>query len=123
MNYNILGYGIYFFILLVVILYVGNALFRNGRPFCINSMNGDTRMADAINRIRISGYYLINLGYTVFILMIREELPDVKRLIEVLGFKLGVIVLSIGLMHVMNVLVLLAIGRIKKKTIHTNTNP
>ena len=119
MNYNILGYGIYFFIILFVVLYVGNALFKNGRLFCINSLNGDTRLADAINRMLLSGYYLVNLGYSVYILIIREEIFNSKRLIEILGFKLGAIILTLGIMHVMNVIVLASIGKMKKeKSIH-----
>ena len=122
MNYNILGYSIYFFILLFVILYVGNTLFKSGRIFCVNSFNGDTRMADAINRMLLSGYYLVNIGYSVYILVIREEIPDTKRLMEILGFKLGAIILILGMTHFLNLIVLTGIGRIKKKSIHTNTN-
>lgn len=122
MNYNILGYGIYFLIILFVILYVGHILFKNGRIFCINSLNGNTQLADAINRILLSGYYLINIGYSVYILIIREEIFNSKRLIEILGFKLGAIILALGIMHFMNVIVLAAIGKMKKKNQIINNN-
>jgi len=121
MNYNVLGYGIYFFVILIVILYVGSALFRNGRPFCVNSFRGDAGMADATNRILLSGYYLINIGYSFFVLIVKEDIPDVKRLMEVTGFKIGIIVLILGIMHILNLGILFIIGKIKsKKSIHNN---
>lgn len=120
MNYNILGYGIYFLIILFVVLYVGNALFSNGRLFCSYAFKKDARLADAINKMLLAGYYLINIGYSVYILMIREEIADGKRLLEVLGFKLGAIVLALGIIHLMNVIILAGIGiNQKRKLTHT----
>jgi hypothetical protein len=124
MNYNILGYGIYLAIILFVVLYVGKALFTNGRLFCIHAFNRDVRLADAINKMLLAGYYLINIGYSVFILIIREEIPDGKRLLEVLGFKLGAIVLALGIIHYLNVIIITGIGiRQKEKLNAYNINP
>ncbi len=124
MNYNILGYVIYFAVIFFVIVYVGKALFQNGRLFCINAFNKDVNLADSINKMLLSGYYLINIGYSIFILIIREEIADGKRLLEVLGFKVGAIVLALGIIHYINVIVLTGIGRSKKEKLTSgNINP
>ena len=117
MNYNILGYGIYFIVILLVILQVGNVLFKNGRLFCINSFHGNVRLADTINRMLLTGYHLVNIGYSVFILIIQEEISDTKQLMEILASKLGMLILALGILHFINVIVLTGIGKKKKQSI------
>ena len=114
MNYNILSYSIYSSITIFVIVWVGHLLFRNGRPFLINVFHGDAVMANAINKILLAGYYLINIGYAVVALKIWKEISSYRQTIEVLGYKIGIIVLILGIMHLFNVMILLEAGKIKK---------
>ena len=119
MNYNILTYLFYFLILLFVVLYVGMVLFKSGRPFLINTFSGNETMADAVNKFLLVGYYLTNIGYTVIALKIWEKVESPIQLLNVLSLKVGAIVLTLGIMHILNIISLVIIGKNKKSH---NTN-
>ena len=119
MNYNILTYGIYLLVTMVVVIYVGAVLFRNGRPFLINTFTGDIALADALNKVLLAGYYLVNTGYVVLALKVWDKVDTLTEMADVLGFKTGIILLTLGIMHLFNVVCLIAIGKNRKqRTIH-----
>jgi len=122
MNYNVLAYCLYLLITLFVIVYVGNMLFRNGCPFLLNTFGGNVQLADAINRILLAGYYLINIGYAVIVLKVWKQVVSLQEMLDVLGSKAGAIILGLGIIHMFNVAVLAAIGRKKGYLILTNKN-
>jgi hypothetical protein len=111
MNCNILTYIIYLLVTVLVIVRVGHLLHRHGRIFIINCLHGDVALADAVNRILLSGYYLVNVGYTVLALKIRVTITSVLEMTETLGKKIGWIVLILGIMHIFNVSILLISDR------------
>ena len=119
MNYNILTYSFYFLILLFVVLYVGAMLYKNGRPFLINTFSGNTPLADAVNKFLLAGYYLTNIGYTVIALKIWDKVESPIQLLNVLSLKVGAIILTLGIMHFINIITLVAIGKNRKSH---NTN-
>jgi len=119
MNYNILTYILYFLILLFVVLYVGAMLYRNGRPFLVNTFSGNEAVADAVNKFLLAGYYLTNIGYTIIALKIWDKVGSAIQFLNVLSFKVGAIVLTLGIMHFINIISLVIIG---KKRNHINTN-
>lgn len=100
-------------------LYVGAMLYKNGRPFLINTFSGNTTVADAVNKFLLSGYYLTNIGYTVIALKVWIKVESPIQLLNVLSYKVGVIVLTLGIMHFVNIISLVAIGKHKKSH---NTN-
>ncbi len=119
MNYNILTYLFYFLILLFVVLYVGMVLYKGGRPFLINTFLGNEILADAVNKFLLAGYYLTNIGYTIIALKIWDQVESPTQLLNVLSSKVGAIVLTLGVMHCINIITLIFIG--KNKKLH-NTN-
>lgn len=119
MNYNILTYLFYFLILLFVVLYVGMVLYKGGRQFLLNTFSGNETVADAVNKFLLAGYYLTNIGYTVIALKIWEKVESPTQLLNVLSLKVGAIVLTLGIMHFINILSLIFIGKNKKVN---NTN-
>lgn len=119
MNYNILTYLFYFLILLFVVLYVGMVLYKGGRLFLINTFSGNETVADAVNKFLLAGYYLTNIGYTIIALKIWERVESPIQLLNVLSLKVGAIVLTLGVMHFINIISLVAIGKRKKLN---NTN-
>ena len=115
MNYNIISYSFYFLILLFIVLYVGAVLYRNGRPFLINTFSGNILLADAVNKFLLVGYYLVNIGYTILFLKSTENIDSVMDVYNVLSVKAGAIVLTLGIMHFMNVILLIAIGKNRRQ--------
>jgi|SRR6218665_314925 len=124
MNYNVLTYLLYLAIILYVVIYVGTMLYRNGIHFLIETFHGDKIMAMALNRFLIAGYYLLNIGYSIIILKIWQQVQTFQQMLEVLSFKAGGIILMLGIMHLFNLLCCVFIGRRKrnKKIISTINN-
>jgi hypothetical protein len=120
MNYNICTYVFYLLITLVVVLNVGHVLFKNGRVFLINTFNGNEVIADSVNKVLLAGYYLINAGYCITVLKVWETVISFQQMINVLSFKSGFIILTLGIMHLFNVLVLIRIGKNSKNKLYTN---
>lgn len=116
MNYNILTYLFYFLILLFVVLYVGMVLYKGGRPFLINTFSGNETVADAVNKFLLAGYYLTNIGYTIIALKIWDKVESPTQLLNVLSLKVGAIVLTLGIMHFINIITLVAIGKSRGST-------
>jgi hypothetical protein len=122
MNYNTLTYCIYLLITLYVVIYVGGTIFRNGRTFLINTFLGDVATADAVNKVLLAGYYLMNAGYVILALKIWIKVDSFIQLINVLSFKTGTIILTLGIMHFLNVIALLVIGKKKEHPSSTYIN-
>ncbi|HEY0029523.1 MAG TPA: hypothetical protein VGC65_02100, partial [Bacteroidia bacterium] len=99
---------------------VGAVLFKNGRPFLINTFSGNQLTADAVNKFLLAGYYLVNIGYTVIALRTKAEIHSLTEMLNVLGCKAGTIILTLGLMHLINVMVLVCIGRNKRTLMNTH---
>lgn len=115
MNYNILTYALYFIVLLFVVLYVGQMLYKNGRPFLVNTFSGNETLADAVNKFLLAGYYLTNIGYTIIALKIWDNVPSPIAMLNVLSFKIGAIVITLGMMHFVNIISLVLIGKNRKQ--------
>lgn len=120
MSYNVLAYGIYLLVTTYVVVIVGNILHKNGRPFLLSVFHDDASLADSVNNILLSGYYLINIGYSIVTLRIWEKIGLTTELIEILSFKIGAIILALGIMHLFNITVLLIAEKTHKKTMNTN---
>lgn len=113
MNYNILSYIIYLAGTLFVIFWVGGTLYRNGKPFILMCLDGNASLAESMNKLLLTGYYLVNAGYSVITLKIWEKVTSLTDVVSVVSYKLGLIILILGIMHFINVSVLLSIrGRI-----------
>lgn len=111
MNYNTIAYGLYFLITLFVILRVGHLLYHNGGPFVVRCLHGDRSLAHAINRILLSCYYLLNIGYAVFMLKIWSTIHSFTEVLEMLGKKTGMILLLLGAIHFFNIITLLIVDQ------------
>jgi hypothetical protein len=80
---------------------LARVLFRNGAVFLEDVFKDMPRMADAVNRLLVIGFYLLNLGYAALILK-AEGASSVVQAVEVLAYKLGLLLVSLGVMHFFN---------------------
>lgn len=123
MSYNVTAYIFYLLITVYVIVIIGNILYKNGRPFLINVFHQNVSMADAINGLLLTGYYLLNIGYSIITLRIWTEITTLQRLTEIVSIKTGTIIFLLGVMHLFNIWVLLiAEKKYKNKNIHLSNN-
>ncbi len=82
-------------------IWLARTLFKNGSVFLRDVFAENPELADAVNRLLVVGFYLLNLGYACLLLRAAPALTAVAA-IEVLAEKLGYLLLSLGAMHFMN---------------------
>ena len=111
MDYTVIGYLIYLAVSLVLTVWVARVLARNGMVFIKDALHGDTALAEAINRLLQVGFYLLNLGFIAWWLKMDSEVGSVREMIEAISFKLGAVMLILGVIHVVNVVALSKIRR------------
>lgn len=116
MDFTVITYLAYIAISILLIFWVGRTLFTHGRIFLIEIFE-TTEIADAINKLLLVGFYLINMGYMVYNLKIRASVVDLRECIEMLSIKLGIIILVLGAMHFFNIFVLFKLKKNKAKEV------
>jgi hypothetical protein len=85
-------------------VWIARTLFKNGAVFLEEVFADNPRMAEAVNRLLVVGFYLVNLGYASLLLKASGS-NNVQEAIEVLSSKLGLLLLSLAGMHFGNLYV------------------
>ena len=106
MNYNILSYGLYLPITFYITILVGRELHKAGKYFVCEMIRHDKAFANAVNNSLLIGYYLINLGYVTIMISSWQEITCFTSLLITLCDKIGIILITLGFIHFMNMLVL-----------------
>jgi hypothetical protein len=91
-------------------IWLARTLFKNGAVFLKDVFADNPAMAEAVNRLLVVGFYLVNLGYASLLLK-SGPAENTVQAIEVLSFKLGALLLSLGAMHFGNLIVFHRIRR------------
>jgi hypothetical protein len=102
MNTSLSIYIVYFLISLVMTVWVGRTLHKNGRLFLVEAFSGNQEMADSVNHLLLVGFYLINLGFILIFLRVGGKPTELVGGIEYISTKLGIVVLVLGMMHFFN---------------------
>ncbi len=96
----------YLAISIVLTVWVARTLFRSGRVFLLDAFHGNESLADSVNHLLVVGFYLINVGYITLALKTTDQLATAREVIELESQKLGAVLLTLGAMHLFNILVL-----------------
>jgi len=102
MNYIIFSYITYLLVTIVLTVWVAKTLFKNGKVFLVEIFHGNKELADSVNNLLLTGFYLINIGYAVYTLQIHEGVGNWQDVFEKLSIKIGLIILILGGMHFLN---------------------
>ncbi|WP_328968890.1 hypothetical protein [Streptomyces sp. NBC_00239] len=111
MDLTVVAYVIYLLISVGLTIWVARTLTSNGRIFISDVLQGNEKLADAVNHLLVVGFYLVNLGFVTLYLRAADSVEDARGLFEALSVKLGVVLLVLGFMHLANVWVLNKIRR------------
>lgn len=123
MNYIIITYVAYLFISIVLTIWVARTLFRNGKIFLVDIFHGNRELADSVNNLLLVGFYLVNIGYAVYILTEADEINNYRLLLEVLSRKVGFIILLLGGMHFFNLFIFFKLRkRAQEEKVHQLRN-
>ncbi|MFJ1745546.1 hypothetical protein ACIOJD_04795 [Streptomyces sp. NPDC088116] len=111
MDLTVVAYAVYLVISVALTVWVARTLSKNGRVFLADVLQGNEKLADAVNHLLVVGFYLVNLGFVALYLKNSDRVVDARRLVEALSVKVGVVLLVLGVMHLGNVYVLNKIRR------------
>ncbi|MFI5677973.1 hypothetical protein [Streptomyces cellulosae] len=111
MDRTVVAYVIYLVVSIALTIWVARTLSRNGRVFLADVLQGNEKLADAVNHLLVVGFYLVNLGFVALYLSGDGTIADTRGIFEALSTKLGVVLLVLGVMHLGNVYVLNRIRR------------
>lgn len=98
-------YLAYLAISIALTIWVAHTLHKNGRIFLVDSFLGNEKLADSVNHLLVVGFYLINVGAVAVALKYGAAAANAKEAIEYLSFKLGLVLLVLGVMHFGNLVV------------------
>jgi hypothetical protein len=105
MNYTVGTYVAYLTISLFMTVWVARTLSRNGLVFLVDAFGGNKELANSVNHLLVVGFYLINIGYVSLALKTAQRPTDVQQAIELLSYKVGVVLVVLGAMHFFNIYV------------------
>ena len=117
-SYQVPLYLVYLAVSITLVVWLARTLFRNGTVF-LEDVFDDHRMAAAVNRLLVIGFYMLNLGYAALLLKSDSAANSVEAF-EVLGTKLGVLLVSLAMLHFVNMYVFYWIRR-RAGTSHSRT--
>lgn len=95
-------YLVYVVLSVGLTIWVATTLSRNGLVF-LEDVFADSRLARAVNQLLVMGFYLLNLGFVAVAMRSDTRIPDAARALETLSYKIGFVLLVLGVLHVCNV--------------------
>ena len=104
-------YLAYLAISIILTVWVGHTLHKNGRPFLVHAFDGNALLADSINNLLLVGFYLVNFGFVSIALKTDTQVTNLQQSIELLSIKEGLVLLVLGGMHFFNMHMLHKLGR------------
>jgi len=121
-----IAYYIYLPIAIALTFYVATILFNNSKVYMRDIFNNREEIAISTNSLFRIGFYLLNLGFALFILPISEILDNNQRLIEALSLKIGGFSIYLGFMLFVNLFLFFRgkkVAKMKRMAALTNINP
>lgn len=115
---NVLAYIIYLLITYIITFRVGLIFYRNGRVYILNLLHGDAQLTDSINRLLLIGYYLLNLGYAAVMIRTWRTVYTLEEVLVTVVSMTGTIMLTLALIHFLNMTVIWLFSRKKKYSNH-----
>jgi hypothetical protein len=110
MELRLVDYVLYIAISAMLTVWVGNTLFRNGRPFLV-SVFKEEGLADSVNTLLVVGFYLINFGAAALLINAGGAPGSLPDMVQETVTRVGVVLLVLGAMHFFNLLVFHIIRR------------
>jgi len=101
-DHKVWMYLVYLVVSVALTIWVATTLSRNGMVF-LEDVFADSRLARAVNQLLVMGFYLLNLGYVAVAMRSSARVPDAARALETLSYKIGFVLLVLGVLHVCNV--------------------
>jgi len=97
-------YTLYAVIAIGLVIWLARTLFQSGGTFLDDVFPEHPKLALSLNRLLVTGFYMLNLGYAL--LLLPGERPETTvAASELLITKLGILLVSLGVIHFINMYV------------------
>lgn len=97
-------YLIYAVIAVGLVVWLARTLHRNGKVF-LRDVFEDDEMAGAVNQLLVVGFYLLNLGYALLLYRLDPLYENNIAAFNDLVSRIGMLVISLGVIHLFNMVV------------------
>ena len=104
MQYGIVIYMVYAAVAIGMTALLARTLFKAGAVFLDDVFDGNHRLAEAVNRLLVVGFYMLNLGYGLFLLR-AEPQESAFDAVAYLVNRLAILLVTLGVIHFVNVFV------------------
>ena len=85
-------------------VWLARTLYTSGTAFLRDVFHEKPELADAVNRLLVVGFYMLNLGYALYILRAARGLDGFEA-VQFLVNRLALLLVSLAAIHFVNVLV------------------
>lgn len=110
MNTLVLTYLIYTATAVALTGVLAHTLHKHGKVFLADIFDDNATLARALNSLLVTGFYMLNLGYAFLIFRTERTLSTLEA-VENLVIKLGALLVSLGVIHFINMAVFWRIRR------------
>ena len=112
---NFIAYLIYLPVVILLTWYVAHTLFRNSKVFMLDIFHNKADIALSTNTLFKTGFYLLNLGFALWIMEISVGIFDSRTMLEILSAKIGGFSIYLGIMLFLNLYLFFRGRRISKE--------
>ena len=91
-------------IAVALVVFLARTLYRNGAVF-LRDVFDDDDMATSVNHLLVVGFYLLNLGYALLLYRVDPGGQRLTVAFNELIIRLGMLLLSLGVIHLVNMLI------------------
>jgi hypothetical protein len=97
-------YALYALVAVGLTAWLARTLFRNGAVFLHDVFRDRPGLAEAVNHLLVVGFYMLNLGYALYLLRAGRGLGTFEA-VQFLVNRLAVLLVTLALIHFVNVFV------------------
>jgi hypothetical protein len=101
---------LYLMVAVSLTIWLAGTLYRNGLQLLREREGQNPVLAEATSRLLVIGFALFTLGFAFLLLRVEDEMSNVEAL-QFLIRQLGILLVSLGLIHLVNTLIFLRFRR------------
>lgn len=103
---NLLAYLLYFLLTGLVTVRAGWRFYRHGAHYILFLLQGQEKLTNTINKLLLTGYYLLNLGYMAIMIRFWKPVHTPAGLLASVAGMSGHIMLTLAAIHFFNMTVI-----------------
>ena len=105
---------LYLMVAVTLTIWLAGTLYRNGLQVLREREGQHPALAEATSRLLVIGFALFTLGYAFLLLRVEDQMSNVEAL-QFLIRRLGILLVSLGLIHLVNTLIFLRFRRARSE--------